>query len=130
MAYVDEGFKNAIEENIRDVLEEYKVTRPRLYRANREFFEEVERNIDKIAEIAQKLREKRPRRPRSFILCTPNKLSKWTSMCIYIDTSTGDVEIRKLYKPWQIWKSPWHLTEEMPEEISKDLEKLLEELEY
>lgn len=74
----------------------FAMERPRLYKGNKEFFDEVIKRYPEIIEKMAKWFNNHPK-STSFIIYTYNKLSKWTEIIIRIKRN-GKIEIFKAYK--------------------------------
>ena len=92
MSKIGLGFRRKLEKAIFS----FAMERPRLYKGNKEFFDQVLARYPEIVDQMLKWFQEHPK-STSFIIYTYNRLSRWTEIIIRIKRS-GKIEIFKAYK--------------------------------
>ena len=123
-------------EIVSKAISEYAEDSPRLYRVHRDYFDVVSEALDELVDIFEDLWRKFPRGwQKSIYLCFPNRLSKWTEICIRVRTEKTDgklvvanVTIDKMYRPEKWATYMVDLREPSKEELEEKLREFKERI--
>ena len=124
-------------EIVSKAIDEYAEDSPRLYRVHRDYFEVIRGSLDELVDIFEGLWRRFPKGfAKSIYLCFPNKLSRWTEICIRVRTVKREgelgveaVTVDKMYRP-EKWASYMvYLREPSREELEESLRKFKERIE-
>jgi len=110
-------------------IEEYSEDSPRLYRVHKDYFDVIKASLEDIIDVIEILWKKYPKGwAKSIYLCFPNRLSRWTDICIRIrsvkregELGVGAVTVDKMYRP-ETWATYMiYLRKPSIEELEKQL---------
>ena len=106
-----------------------------LYKLHKQYFDIIEKESNQIKKAIESIWERHPRGPRykSIYICFPNKRSRWTDICMKIETvkrfidgklAIDRITIRKYYRPERFASHLIYLNEPSEEWFKEQLESL------
>jgi len=123
-------------EVVSKAIDEYAEDSPRLYKVHRDYFEVIKGSLGELADVFEGLWRKFPRGwQKSIYLCFPNRLSKWTKICVRVRTEKSDgkpvvaaVTVDKMYRPEKFATYMIDLWEPSREELEEKLREFKEKI--
>ena len=121
-------------EIVSKAISEYAEDSPRLYRVHKDYFDVIKESLGELVEVFEELWRKYPRGwAKSIYLCFPNKLSRWTDICIRIrsvkregELGVEAVTVDKMYRPEKWAAYMVYLSEPSKEELEEKLREFKE----
>jgi len=112
--------KEKFRDEILTAIMTFRKRHPILYKANIKFFNEIieKANSGELYEEWRLLRRLRPKRRRTLKIFTDNRLSRWTSIVLRIN-SDGEVRVHREYKPEKGYSYTWYIPQGIGEKERK-----------
>ena len=123
-------------EVVSKAISEYAEDSPRLYRVHKDYFDVIKSSLSELIDVIEDLWRKLPRGwAKSIYLCFPNRLSRWTDICIRIRSVKREgelgieaVTVDKMYRPSKYATYMIYLWKPSKEELERKLRELREKI--